>query len=300
MMPSYLVFDVGGSAIKYGLLDQNGTILCKDSTPTSTANADAFFATIRQIYEAHQRDIVGVAFSLPGVINSDRGYTVTGGYLRFNENRHFIQDIQAFCSHPVTIENDGKCAALAEHWQGSLQDCCNAAVMVLGSGVGGGLILNHQLYKGSHFSAGEFSFVLTNSKICKDDPVHYFGKDGSALNLPRELERHSHAPDHSLTGLDFFAAVEAQDSDACDILDAYTYHLAIQIFNIQAMFDLERIAIGGGISAQPALLAALGENIAYLKEHLPFYISEPHLVACRFRNDANLIGALKAHLNQNA
>lgn len=294
-MPSYLVFDVGGSAIKYGVLDHTGAIQFQHAIPTPHTDSD-FFNAIRQIYETHSQLIEGVAFSLPGVIDSDRGYTITGGYLRFNEHRHFIADIQTFCAHPVSIENDGKCAALAEQWQGSLQTCRNAAVIVLGSGVGGGLILNHQLYKGSHFSAGEFSFLLTNGHICKDDPFLYFGKDGSALRLPRELEHHSHAPAHSLTGHEFFAAVEAQDPDACDILDAYTYHIAIQIFNIQAMFDVERIAIGGGISAQPALLAALGHNIAYLKEHLPAYISEPQLVACKFRNNANLIGALKAHL----
>lgn len=296
-MSTFLVFDVGGSAIKYGLLDEQGRIQHKDSIPTPTATFSVFRDAISDIYQQHQSSIAGVAFSLPGVIDSVRGRSITGGSLEFNDNRDFIKDMQPICHHPITIENDGKCAALAEHWLGSLQESTNAAVLVLGSGVGGGLILNHQLYRGSHSSAGEFSFVLLNSKIYKGDKFHYLGLDGSAVQLVRTFEKQRHRTEGSLTGHDLFRAVDAGEADACSLLDAYTYHLAIQMFNIQAMFDLDKIAIGGGISSQPALFHYLQSNVDDLRERLPKIISIPQIVPCQFRNDANLIGALKAHLS---
>ena len=62
------------------------------------------------------------------------------------------------------MENDGKCAALAEFWRGSLKGCTNGAVVVIGTGVAGGIILNGKLFRGNHFTAGEYSYICTEAK----------------------------------------------------------------------------------------------------------------------------------------
>ena len=83
---------------------------------------------------------------------------------------------------PVTIENDGKCAALAEKWKGSLKDCRNGAVVVLGTGVGGGIIIDHKLYRGGHFTAGEYSYILTDQKR-SEEAKGYWGMANGAETL---------------------------------------------------------------------------------------------------------------------
>jgi len=93
-----------------------------------------------------------------------------------------------------------------------------------------------------------------------------------------------------------FDWINEGDTTTCEVLDAYTYCLAMQFFNLQSLFDPEVIAIGGGISAQPLLFQYIERNLAYLEQHLPMYLVSPRVVRCQFMNDANLIGALKNHL----
>ncbi|WP_024870507.1 ROK family protein [Tolumonas lignilytica] len=292
----YLAIDVGGSAIKYALLDHQANSLEKGEIPTPQERFDLFQAEIVKLYQQYQTQISGIAFSLPGIIDSEQGRSITGGSLSYNKNRDFVAEMEKHCHIPITIENDAKCAALAEAWKGSLAECQNGVVVVLGTGVGGGVILNGQLYKGAHFASGELSFLLTDSWHCKGEPYHYWGHDGGVRGLCRAVEHIKRLPAKSVTGKQVFAWVNEGDADVCEALDAYTYRLAMQLFNLQALFDPELIAIGGGISAQPLLLQYINQNIAYLEETLPMRLITPKVVRCHFMNDANLVGALYHHI----
>ena len=86
------------------------------------------------------------------------------------------------CNCPVILENDGKAAAMAELANGALKDCCNAAVFIIGTGVGGGIIANGQLVRGVHFTAGEYSFVNTNAEAW-DAPDQNMACQCSTSNL---------------------------------------------------------------------------------------------------------------------
>jgi predicted NBD/HSP70 family sugar kinase len=293
---NYLVIDVGGSAIKYALMDQQAAVLERGEVVTPLTGFDAFSAEIFHLYQRYQHQIAGIAFSLPGVIDSEQGYCMTGGSLTYNDKRHLVADIQKHCPLPISIENDAKCAAQAEAWQGSLAGCKNGIVVVLGTAVGGGIFINGQLYKGANFAAGEMSFLLTNGQHAKGDPYHYWGSEGGSRGLCRAVEQVKQLPPKSINGKQVFAWAAEGDSAVCDVLDAYTYRLAMQFFNLQALFDPEVIAIGGGISAQPLLLHYIAQNIAYLEQNLPMHLAIPTVVRCHFMNDANLIGALHHHL----
>jgi predicted NBD/HSP70 family sugar kinase len=118
----YLVLDVGGSAIKYALMDKQAVVLEKGQVATPLDSFGAFSSEIIRLYKHYQDQITGIAFSLPGVIDSEQGNSITGGALTYNDKRNFVADIQQHCPVPVTIENDAKCAALAEAWKGSLTD----------------------------------------------------------------------------------------------------------------------------------------------------------------------------------
>lgn len=104
---------------------------------------------------------------------------------------------------PVTIENDGKCAALAEFWKGSLQGCTNGAVVVLGTGVAGGIIINGELYRGKRFSAGEYSYICVDGKRMQE-MGSYWGLTGGAQGLARAVARYTGKNWEKYDGMEIF------------------------------------------------------------------------------------------------
>ena len=150
-MKTYLSIDVGGTAIKYGLLHENGTILSTDSVPTPKDSIEGFYKTLDEIVSPVLQMISGIAISMPGRIDNQTGHVHTGGAISSYMTNVPLGTLLSERYHlPVAIENDGKCAALAELWLGNLKDVDSGAVMLVGYGIGGGIILNRRLYRGIH------------------------------------------------------------------------------------------------------------------------------------------------------
>lgn len=168
-MKTYLTLDVGGSAIKYALMQEDLTILEKSSVPTPMDTLENFIETIGKIYDQFQDQINGMALSMPGIIDPERGYQYTGGALRYIDKLETVEVLKKRCPTNITIGNDAKCAANAEIGFGNLQDIQDGAVVILGTGIGGCLIKDHKVHTGKHFSAGEFSFIKTNNL----DPISW-------------------------------------------------------------------------------------------------------------------------------
>lgn len=291
-MKTYLTLDVGGSSIKYALIKENLDIIEKSSVPTPMDSLESFIETIGQLYDNYKEQIEGIAISMPGVIDPERGYQYTGGALKYINNLETVKILQARCPINITIGNDAKCAANAEIGFGNLQDVSDAAVVILGTGIGGCLIKDHKVHTGKHFSAGEFSFVRTNynTPFGWDDAwAMRTGISGLLARVQEQLET-----DEKFTGIEIFEMANNGNEKVLAGLDQFCKEVALQIFNVHIIFDCEKVAIGGGISAQPLLLELIQKNLDMIFASAP--ISKPELVACKFRNDANLIGALYQHL----
>lgn len=288
---NYLVFDVGGSAIKYALMNEKAEIYEKGQVSTPEDTIEHFVETIGSIFDSYKEKIEGIAISMPGRIDSDKGYAYTGGALLYNYDQPIVQILQKRCPVPIAIENDGKAAALAEVWMGNLSDCNDGIVVVLGSGIGGGIIKDKKLHKGCHFTAGEFSCILTNNKLSKNNSPMWAHQSGfSALLKP--VAKVKKIPLKQLDGHKVFEMANQGDEEVLKILDDYCYKLVIQLFNLQYIYDPEKIAIGGGISAQDILMEYIQRNVEKIANSLEYNIVVPQVVCCKFRNDSNLIGAL--------
>ena len=158
-MQRYLVLDIGGTFIKYALMGQDGTILEQGKVPSPQESMDALLAAIAPIGAKFAGQYAGTAVSMPGRINTARGVAHTGGIFTFIKDAPMAR-LLADCLHaPVTIANDGKCAVRAEAWNGALADVENGAVIVLGTGTGGGLLLGRRVWMGSSYAAGELSVL---------------------------------------------------------------------------------------------------------------------------------------------
>ena len=293
-MEKYLAIDIGGTSIKYALIDKNLNISMNDIMDTPQNSLDELVNIICTLYERYQTKITGIAISMPGVIDSKNGYCLTGGALQYLNNVPFVELLKKKCSVSITIANDAKCAGYAEVSFGSLKDVDNSIVLVLGTAIGGCLIKDKEVYIGKHFGAGEFSFINTDSHHYGEFDYTWWGKNGS--NALLKIYQKLINSDHQFTGREIFEKANNGDKYALKSLHLYTLELAIQIFNIQSIFDAEKIAIGGGISAQPLLLELINKNVdeVFSKNQSPIY--RPDIVPCKFRNDANLIGALYLHL----
>lgn len=293
-MKTYLTLDIGGSAIKYALIQEDLTITEKSSVPTPMDTLENLIETIGRIFDLYSSKISGMAISMPGIIDPEKGYQFTGGALKYISNLDTVNILKKRCPTNITIGNDAKCAANAEIGFGNLQDIQDGAVVILGTGIGGCLIKDHQVHTGKHFSAGEFSFIKTNNH----DPFTWDNAWSTRCGIKGLLERVQEQlkTDQEFTGIEIFDMANHGDEKVLNAIDNFAKEVALQIFNVHIIFDCEKIAIGGGISAQPLLIDLIKKNLNIIYDNLGFEVYHPEIVACKFRNDANLIGALYQHL----
>ena len=171
---------------------------------------------------------------------------------------------------------------------------------VFGTGAGGGIIANGQLVRGVHFTAGEYSFVNTNAEAW-DAPDQNMACQCSTSNLLKWYRARKALPeDAPLDGRSFFAAANAGEPEALEVLRRFCHAVAVQIYNLTVLLDVEKVAIGGGISKQPLLLESLRSAYdglyasragqAYM-EGLP----RCQIVPCAFSSEANQVGVAAAY-----
>lgn len=287
--------DIGGSSIKYAVFDENRVILSKGKVKTpidESINITESKYVIQDLYDVIDAfipsDIDGIAISMPGRIDSEKGIAITGGALLYIKN----EPVEAYFTNkyhvPVWIGNDAKCAGMAEVGYGVLQDVDDSLAIILGTGIGGCLIKDKQVHHGKHFTAGEVSCIYVDTP-----PKPDFSSSWAMVNgingLLQYVQKHLQTKE-KYCGEEIFELANQGNSQVLNALDEYCMSLAVQLYNIQTIFDPEKIAIGGGISAQPLLIEKINEQ--YQKLFVDFLPVRPvPIVACMFRNDANLIGA---------
>jgi len=289
-----LCFDVGGTSIKYALMDKEAKILEKGSFDAVTDSMESFLSSIKEVYESYKGRFEGVSFSMPGVIDPDSGFFYTGGaYDHFIHNINMKEVFHTFIEEPLIITNDAKCAAYGELGFGCLKDVSDAAVLVLGTGIGGCLIKDRKPIYGKHLYSGEFSFINIHST---SDPTDTFAFQCGVSGLLKRVQTALNT-DAFYTGKDIFAMANEGNETVLKALHEFCFDLACQIYNLSVIYDPEVFAIGGGISAQKLLFDELDKCFDEIKEHYgPLFFNKPEIRVCKHRNDANLMGALYRYI----
>ncbi|MBO0440858.1 ROK family protein [Candidatus Enterococcus ikei] len=289
-MKKILVLDIGGTFIKYGLITEGKLgLVQKQATPKTN---DALKKCLTQIYNEFVETVDGVSISMPGIINADTGFAVHGGSLEFIRQMNMLEFFQSIFDCPVAIDNDARCAIIGEMNLGQLQGVNDAIMIVLGTGVGGGLLVNGQIVRGANQSAGELSFVQTNSSMATSD---FFAVKNSVYSLLKPFAKSLNKKTSEVNGELFFEAVKMGNQVAQSILHTYCDSLALQLWNLQTILDPEKIVIGGGISSQTILLDYLKQDLQKIIDSLAIspvtQIISPSVVLSSLGNDASLIGA---------
>ncbi len=298
-MPQYIVFDVGGTNLKYALMNENAEILAKGEFPTPMDKGkEGFLEAVKAVYDKYADKAEAIAMSAPGKIDSSRGYFYTSGALKYLNGVDLPAELKKFVPLPVSVENDGKSAALAELWKGSLQGVSNGVVIVLGTGIGGGIIIDGKLYRGHTFAAGEFSGLPVHLDEFPMNLGHMWATQNGVGYMAADYAERIGADPAKMNGRILFDAANKGDQNALGAIDHYCEGLAAGIVSLQFVLDTEKVAIGGGISKQPLLLETLQKKLhEYYDKYAGFMPATlPEVVSCTFGNDANLIGALYHYL----
>lgn len=288
----YLAFDIGGTNLKYGLLNSSGKIIEKYKIPTPKQGLNEFMDVIHNIIESYLEQIKGIAFSCPGKIDQSSQTIYFGGSLPYLDGLQLVRELNRKYNLPISIENDGKSAALAELWLGNLKEVSNGAAIVLGTGVGGGIIINGNLVQGSHFQAGELSFMLNNNS--GSDTQKLVGFNTSAVRMIETIAKELKV-ENTYDGPLVFEEIKSKNSVATEIFNKFCRNVAILILNIQSVVDLECVVIGGGISEQPKVVEQINYEYNQLLLEIPIIkqtLTSPIICNSKFHNDANLYGAL--------
>lgn len=292
---NYLAIDVGGTFTKYAIISDECQIIEKDKIPTVTEPLEDFITSLVLIYEKYKGQVAGIALSMAGIIDSETGFMYTGGNLTCIKNLNIVEILEQRCNIPVTVENDAKCAALAEVWKGVLMDCNDAVVVVCGTGIGGAVIHDRKVMKGVHHMTGEFSYVMTDA-LPEYSLEHSLAGNTGIKCLLQFVSEQTKIPVEELDGEKVFSMANCGDERAVAGIRQYVRQIAIQINNYQFMLDPERIAIGGGISVQPLFLQMIKEELKKINAVYPWDLPIADVAVCKFYNDANLIGAVYVHM----
>ena len=303
-----LAIDIGGTFIKFGLVDDDFKIShqSKVSTPTTL---DDFWLTLEHIVSSHKDIISGIAIACPGEIISKRGFIFKGGLIPYLTAIPLESRLPKTFQLPVKVINDADAAALAEARYGSLQDLDCGAALVLGTGVGLGLVSQEDLlsplsvtqYLRSPSPQSKSQTALPFQwTLFKQALISLVDNKGSAVGFVHEASQIlGLEQDDSLV---VFSALDENHSEQLKrLFKDYCHETAVLILNLQSLFKLDGVIIGGGISSQNALIEGIVNAYEELFNEKPELGFEPITIqACHFHNDSNLLGAASYFTSENA
>lgn len=289
----YLVFDIGGTAIKYGYLNEQGEVLENDEFISKLNNLERFINTLSKIYFQSKYKIEGIALSCPGVIYAKTGIVKTIVAYPYLEGICLTELLSKACNGiKVTIENDAKCAGLAEIWCGNAVNYNDAVVIVLGTGIGGAVIKDKKIHHGTNLLAGEISNIIV-SYDKNHRKINTWSDIASTTALCKRVARVLEID--NINGREVFEMVKQKNEKVVQVLKSFCFDIAIQLYNLQYMYDPEIICIGGGISSQKILIEMIKDAIMLIYNQTNQLLI-PKVVSCKNYNEANLIGALYHHI----
>ena len=241
-----LAFDIGGTKIYNAIINENGEIISeieKNPTPSTFEDIKSLFTNIINKYE---EDVDTIAFSTCGAVNNQNDAILgsTGNIAKDYPKMPF----KSLSQKTVYVENDANCAAWAEYKIGASKGCKNSVMLTLGTGVGGGIIIDGKLLKGKNGAAGEMHFKMRTDKHrkCTCGNWDCFEIYASGKGLKLTAEEISGNP--SLTTYDVIAGVKTNNKQIVDIFNRWQQDITDGIVGLANIFDPDCIVLSGSMA----------------------------------------------------
>ncbi|MDE1549092.1 ROK family protein [Jeotgalibaca caeni] len=284
---TYVCFDVGGTAVKYGLFTSNGELFEKGEYPTQKDDKKIFYQQMLQkihLYEQTER-IEGIGISFPGFINPYSGEAITAGALYPLYGENIVNVLREELPYPIAIENDANCAALAEMLSGNAQGLEHFVLITIGTGIGGAIVLNGELFRGNTFRAGEFGMMHIDVGNRPYATAHDVAATSSLVRSYKEKK--GIAPEAHVDARTIMIEKET-DPEVAILFRNWLKYLGAVVFNSATFFNPEKILLGGGISGDPTLILELEKELALSKDWKDI---KTIVQNCKYYNEAGLRGA---------
>ncbi len=306
-------FDLGGTNMAVGLVDEAGKILAKASTPTNARRGATEIAEdmarlicgLMQNHDLTAKDIAFLGLASPGIADSDEGTIVYANNLPFDRFPlvDFIRERTKI--EQIGIGNDANAAALGEAIVGVAKGTKNSVLVTLGTGVGGGIILNGKIHTGVNFAAGELGHIVIQhgGKPCtcgRHGCWEVYSSATALIDMTRQKMRErtdslmwklTGGENGRVSGKTAFAAMRLGDAAATEVVGVYVEYLACGLTNLINIFQPEVLAIGGGISGEGEFLLEPVRKITDFEQYSSASPVKTRLCIAQAGNAAGMIGA---------
>lgn len=321
-----LALDFGGSALKYCLVDENAQMYHIGKMDAPLESREQFIGTVSSLYEQFKSEVDGITISLPGYIDSRTGFLAGSGAYQALYGCYIPELLKEKCPVNIAVENDGKCGALSESWAGALRNTNDGVVIILGTGVAGGLIKDKTIHTGKGFTAGELSFLIMTPgvynfsamamrdccmagiayKICKYKNLNLDIQDASALlklfdqSFGDQYPKYDDEPQNiKVTGIQFEKWLDDEDYDTQRVYREFIEALAAMVFNIQIIYAPEKVVIGGGLSRIDRVIPDLRATLKKYYDTLGISSAlQAEIVKSKYLQECNLLGAMFHYLQK--
>lgn len=290
----YACLDIGGTAIKAGVLNKEGDII--ESTTLEVFHEwEKFIGVVCNWINSvkNKYEIKGVCISSPGAVDSTLGVVGGASAIPCIHGPNWKEIIFKNTGLRVSIENDANCAALAEVFSGNARGLEDILFLVCGTGIGGAIIKSGKIHKGKNLHGGEFGYMLMEEK---DGEYKNFSEVASTMSFVRKVR--AYYKDESYDGIKIFEEAKKGDKVCIESIETFYRNLARGIFNIQYVYDPEVILIGGAISDREDFIDSLNEKIDELMEKIEIAKVRPIVRTCTHKKNANIVGALANYISE--
>ena len=277
-----LAIDIGGTMIKYGLVSSDGEILSTDKIETEAEKGlENILNKIDNIFKRYkENNPVGIAVSGTGQINGMIGKVIGGNPIIPNWiGTNLVKTLEEKYNLPAVLENDVNCVALGEKWIGAGKDLSNFICLTIGTGIGGGIILNNQLFRGENFVAGEFGHTLI-----KKGEFEQFASTTALIRLVKEKTG------KILNGKEIFDLEKKEIVEYQEVISEWIENLTDGLSSIVYCFNPANIILGGGVIGQGEALINRIKNSLFKKIGLQFK-EKLNIIQAKLGNNAGMIGA---------
>lgn len=307
----YIGIDIGGTNIGIGMVDNENNLIYKDSIPTRCESGyrEIIKNIIDLIYKVinctgiHKTEVKGIGIGIPGIVEPKSGIIIDSVNLKW-KNVKIMDEIENEFGVPVYVGNDATVAGVAELEVGAMKGYNSGVLITLGTGVGGGIIINGNTYDGSNGIGSEIGHMIVgenyyNCNCGRNGCLETFCSSTAIINYATKLIEEGcnslmleYVEDDikRIDGRIIFKAAENGDNVACEVVDRMVKYLSIGIVNVISIIDPEVFVIGGGLSASgDFLLSKIRQQVlanTYFKE-----VETGRVVLSNIGNDGGIIGA---------
>lgn len=278
-----------------------GNVCAYSEFPTQQYIANGFFEQMKYKIDAMIKEnriekskILGMGVGIPGITNVESGVVQDAPALGW-KNFPVKEKLKEFFDIPIYIDNDVNINVLGEQWKGAGKGKSNLIYIAIGTGIGSGIMINGELYRGSNYSAGEMGYMVTDRQYAnKYYPVYegygFLESVASGSSIGNSLTRKL---GYKITADEAFSLYEQGNSAVKDVIEEAVDHLSIGIANYISLLDPEVVIVGGGVSGSFSLFEQT------IKDAISHYTPQKcKVVKTTFGKEAGVIGAVALFLKE--